>query len=118
MVSIEQLSRAAVNGEALQLRVLAQEWLEENQLISAVPAPTFHDQTLLAVAASLAELFAERAGEKFPEWTAQILPAPEPIFLLREARTMKNLRKMCQEQSPAALRRRRLFAPPNLLEFA
>ena len=73
---------------------------------------------MLAVAAALVELFAERAGQAAPDWTREVLPAPEPLFLLREAGTMKRLRKLCEEQSPLPLRRRRIYVPPDFLTFA
>jgi hypothetical protein len=41
-----------------------------------------------------------------------------PRFLVRSAATMKNLRRMCEEESPGPLKRRNLFAPADYLRFA
>ena len=118
MVSIEQLAEAAMNRESLLLRSLAQDWLRGRQRFDLIPRPNLTDRNLMAIAASLVEMFAERAGHAAPAWTKDAPPATHPLFLLREAQNMKRLRKLCEEQSPAALRRRHIFATPNFLEFA
>ncbi len=73
---------------------------------------------MLAVAASLVELLAERAGQPAPAWAADVAGLPEARYLLRSAATMKRLRRMCDEESPGPLRRRNLFAPAEFLTFA
>ncbi|HET6251552.1 MAG TPA: hypothetical protein VFE47_27960 [Tepidisphaeraceae bacterium] len=118
MVSIEHLARVALAGDALELRSLSQEWVRENQPFVSIPFPQVNDPDILAVAASLLEMFAERAGQAAPRWTQDVPPAARPIFLLREARTMPRLHKLCEDSAPAALRRRHVYAPPNFLEFA
>jgi hypothetical protein len=76
------------------------------------------DARLLAVSASLLELFAARLGHLAPAWTKTIGPLPKPIFLLKAATTMKRLRELCEAESPEPLRKRGFYAPPNYLEFA
>jgi hypothetical protein len=117
MVMVDELAEVAVSGDALHLRSVAQDWLRENRRFDAVSPPTTQDPTRLAVAAALVEMFAERAGQSAPDWTRDVGEASEPLFLLREAKTMKRLHKLCEEQSPLPLRRRRIYAPPNFLSF-
>jgi hypothetical protein len=118
MVSIEQLAEAAIKGDSLQLRSLAQDWLRGRERFDLIPKPDLTDQNLMAIAASLVEMFAERAGTAAPNWTKDAPAATHPLFLLREAGNMKRLRKLCEEESPVALRRRHIFATPNFLQFA
>jgi hypothetical protein len=118
MASLEQMAQAALSGDALALRALTQDWLRENPRLAECPRPATAEPTLLAVAASLVELLAQRAGQAAPAWTANIAGLPEVRYLLRSAATMKRLRRLCDEESPAPLRRRNLFAPADYLTFA
>ncbi len=118
MTTIEHLAEAALSGEALRLRGLAQDMLLEFPQLADVPRPTTEDQRLLAIAAALVELIAERTGQPAPAWTADIGPAPAPIYLVRSALTMRHLRRLCETGSPEPLRRRLLYAPPNYLAVA
>ena len=118
MVTLEQLAETALAGEALALRSLSQDWLHENPRISDCPRPHSTDPEVMAVAASLAELFADRAGQTSPQWSRGIGPLAQPRYLLRAAATMKRLRHMCEVESPPSLRRRNLFAPAEFLRFA
>lgn len=118
MASLEQIARAALDGEALALRSLTQDWLSSNILLAEVACPSTRDPAVLAVSAALAELFAQRTGQPAPAWTSVISGLPEARFLVRSAATMKNLRRMCEEESPWPLKRRNLFAPADYLRFA
>lgn len=118
MVSLEHMAQAALAGEALELRSLVQDWLRENPRIDQCPRPGSDDPEVLAVAASLVELFAQRAGQPPPDWSQTIGPLDHPRYLVRAAQTMKRLRRMCQTDSPLPLRRRNLFAPAEFLQFA
>ena len=118
MPGIDELAEAALSGDALRLRSLVQDWLRETGQYQDVAAPTSTDPTKRAIAAGLVEMFAERARQDAPDWTRNVLAAPEPLFLLRAAVTMRRLRKLCEEQSPLPLRRRQIFAPPDYLTFA
>ena len=86
--------------------------------LSDVPRPTSHDSRLMVTAAALVELLALRRQQEPPGWTKTIGALSEPFFLLEAALTMKRLRQLCETQSPEPLQRRRLYAPPNFLEFA
>ena len=118
MVGLEQLAEAALAGEALSLRSAAQDWLSENPRVTDCLPPSSSDPDVLTVAAALAELFALRAGQPAPPWSAGVGPLSQPRFLLRAAATMTRLRRMCELESPAPLRRRNLFAPADFLVFA
>ncbi len=118
MVTLEQLAEAALAGEALALRSLSQDWLRENPRIADCTRPCSEDPQVLAVAASLAELFADRTGQPSPQWSRGIEPLAHPRYLVQAAETMKRLRHMCDVESPPSLRRRNLFAPAGFLSFA
>jgi len=118
MVTIEQLAEFALNGDSLKLRSLYQDIVMAKPCLSDFPRPTTNDERLLATAASLAELLAERLGQSPPDWAQTIGPLSEPVHLVASAATMKRLRYLCETESPEPLRKRRLYAPPNFLQFA
>lgn len=118
MVTLEEVARAALSREGLRLRSLTQDFLLENPSLGACPRPATGDARVLATAAALIELFALRTHQTAPGWTKDIGPLTEPFFLLESATRLKHLRALCEDQSPLPLRQRRLYAPPNFLEFA
>ncbi len=118
MVRIEDIARAAVNGEALQVRSMVQDWLAAQLHLAHVPRPDVEDSVILSVAAALVELFAMRREEPPPAWTASVGAISEPLFLLRHAAAMPRLRQLCEQESPEPLRRRRIYAPPDYLVAA
>ena len=118
MATIEQIARAALDGEGLTLRALTQDFLRGRPRLSECPRPQTADLRLLAACASLIELFAARLEQPPPAWAAAVAPLTEPVFLVRAALHMKRLRQLCETESPAPLRKRGFLAPPNFLEFA
>ena len=118
MVAIEQLAEAALKGDGLLLRSLVQDLLRDKPQLSEYPPPKTDDARLLAAAASLVELLAQRLYQPPPSWTKTVGALPEPIFLVKAAATMKRLRVLCETESPEPLRKRGFYAPPNFLEFA
>jgi hypothetical protein len=118
MVTIEQVAQAALNADALLLRSLTQDLLRERPVLSECPKPHTDDLRLLAAAASLVELFALRLRQTPPQWTKDVGPLPEPVYLLKAAANMKRLRALCETEAPEPLRKRGFYAPPNFLEFA
>lgn len=118
MIRIEQLAEAAIKQDALLLRSLMQDLLRERPRMADFPRPVADDFRVLAAAASLAELLAERLHQEPPAWAREIGPLPEPMYLLKSAATMKRLRELCEREAPGALRKRRFYAPPNFLESA
>jgi len=117
MVRIEALAEAALRRESLKLRSLTQDLLRENPCLPEMPRPDTSDPRLLAAAASLVELFAQRLHQDPPPWTSSVAPLPEPMHLLEAAASLKRLRALCETQSPGPLRKRGFYAPPNFLEF-
>ena len=117
MVRIEQVAEAALAGDALLARSLTQDFFRENSGLVNIPKPMITDAQILAASASLLELFAARLGQAPPEWVKNVAPLTEPVFLLKAAAKMKHLRTLCETESPAPLRKRGFYAPPNYLEF-
>jgi hypothetical protein len=72
----------------------------------------------MAVAAGVTEVLAAQSGQSPPAWTARVVAAPEPIFLVRAAAEMPRLRLSCEEDGPEPLRRRGVYAPPEFLTAA
>jgi hypothetical protein len=118
MATTEQLAEAALQRDGLRLRSLAQDLIRETARFSAIARPNSEDPRTLAVAAALIELLAARHSQAPPAWTKEVGPMPAPFFLLESAERMKRLRALCETESPEPLRNRRLFAPPNFLQFA
>jgi len=118
VVRIEQLAEAAINQDALLLRSLTQDLLCERPRLKDFPRPVAVDFKRLAAAAALIELFADRLHQEPPAWTREIGTLAEPIYLVKAAATMKNLRTLCELQAPEPLRKRGFYAPPNFLESA
>jgi hypothetical protein len=118
MTRIEQLAMAVLEGDGLLARSLAQDFLREMPCMSDVPRPSGEDARTLVVCAALVELFASRMKQQSPEWTQRIGSLTEPVYLVQAATKMKNLRALCDTQSPEPLRKHGLYAPPNYLEFA
>ena len=114
MVQIEQLARAALEHESLQLRSLVQDFLRSQPNLVDVRPPQTEDEVVLAMSAALLELLALRTNP----WTASVGPAKEPFYLLKSAAQMKRLRQLCRQESPEPLRKRRFYAPPDYLAFA
>jgi hypothetical protein len=118
MELIEQLAEAALLRDSLRLRSLVQDSARANINWSLILRPKTNDLRLLALSASLAELLASRGKQDPPSWTKEIEALQEPFYLLQSAEKMKRLRLLCETQSPEPMRKRRLYAPPNFLEFA
>jgi hypothetical protein len=112
----------------LVLALLAHDTLAARQWVSdaggvglswtSVPRPLGLDAVAMTVAAGVAEMLAARAGQAPPVWTKEVAAASEPVFLVRSAEHMPRLRRLCEEEGPEPLRRRRLLAPPDFLTAA
>lgn len=117
-MDLKDLVRALLRFDALSAR----QWLADAQragfVWTEVPAPTGLDATELATAAGVAELLAERTGQRPPSWAASVPSAPEKLFLVRAAESMPRLRSLCEREGPEPLRRRGLLAPPEFLSIA
>jgi hypothetical protein len=118
MATLEKMAEAALNRESLLLRSLTQDLLRETPNLSECPKPQTNDPCVLAAAASLVELLAQRFRQAPPKWTKDVGALPEPVYLVKAAETMKRLRALCETSTPDPLRKRGFYAPPNFLEFA
>ena len=118
MATMEQISRAILRNDTLATRALVQDFLRSEPVLAEIVQPETDDPQVLALTASLLELFAQRTHQPAPAWTLQIGPVEQPIFLLEAAVHMRRLRDLCQDAAPEPLRRRRLYAPPDYLAFA
>jgi hypothetical protein len=96
---------------------MAMALLRENPDLRCIPKPQTDDPRILAAAASLIELLAQRRGQSPPDWTKDIGPLDTPVFLFKWAERMKNTRRLCEEHSPEPLKKRGFLAPPNYLTF-
>ena len=102
-----------------KLRTLALMGANKMKELPAVPTTVeLGIKRVLATAAALVELLAQRAGQLAPAWTDEVGPLLEPVFLLESATRMKRLRALCESQAPEPLRKGGLYAPPDFLTFA
>jgi hypothetical protein len=118
-VTIEQIASKALQGEDRLLRGMVMALLRENPALCDITRPQTDDQQILAASASLLELFAERYNQSPPEWTKEIGPLTEPIYLVngigKESRRL--VHRMADAQSPEPLRKRGFLATANYLTF-
>lgn len=117
MVRIEDIARAALAHEALEVRSLVQDLLRTPPDWAAVPRPRAVDPLVMALSAAFVELFAERSGAEPAAWTREVGPAPSPIYLLEAARTMPRTRALIEAESPEPLRKRNIFAPRDYAQL-
>lgn len=118
MATIEQIAAAILYDDSLITRALVQDFLRSEPALAEITRPETTDPVLLAVAASILELFAVRTHQPAPAWTKQVGPVEQPIYLLKAATHMRRLRDLCHDAAPEPLRRRGLYAPPDYLAFA
>ena len=118
MTTIEQIAKAVLHDDNLATRVLVQEFLRVQPVLANIPRPETDEPALLIVAAALLDLFSLRTQQPAPEWTRQVGPLEEPLYLVKSAVHMRRLRDLCRDAAPEPLRRRRLYAPPDYLAFA
>jgi len=116
-MDLRDLTTALLGYDVLAARQWVADAARQHLDWSRVPPPDL-DATGMAVAAGVAELLAQRAGQLPPPWTASVQSAPQAIFLVRAALHMPRLRRLCEEEGPEPLRRRTVYAPPEFLTFA
>jgi hypothetical protein len=120
-ITIEEIARLALmRDEDRHLRGRVMAFLRQNHNLSAVRRPDTKDKTVLAVAASLLEMFAERGRQAPPRWTAEIGALPNPVYLVHEVlgpATAAAMRRLATEKSPKPFKSRNILAPPKFLTF-
>ena len=118
MVKFERIAEAILQGDALGARSLVQDWMSEPVATRDVGRPGTMDPVILALAASLMELFAARLRQPVPVWTDSVPALERPLFPMRASLRMRHLRELCERETPGQLRKRQIFVPPNYLAFA
>ena len=117
-MNLSDLVRALLSFDTLVARQWVTDSLREGIVWASIPVPTDLDPVGLGVAAGVAELLAERAGQAPPPWASSVEVALSPICLVKAARTMPRLRQLCEQEGPEPLRRRGILAPPEFLSVA
>lgn len=117
-ITIEAIARAILAYEDLRASALTLEWLRYDQPFAEIARPETDEPQLLAVAAAVVELLAQRANQAPPAWTAEVGGLTEPFFVWRLSPQQTYTRQLCLEESPEPLKRRNIFSPPNYLTFA
>ncbi len=115
---LEEMAESLLRRDALALRELANEWWQRFDDAEIWTEPNNPDHDILAVAAALAELFADRAGVAPPTWTASAGQLEKPFYALAAASRLKTVREMCEQESPTPLQKRGILAPGAFLESA
>lgn len=114
-MDLRDLVRALLAHDTLAARQWVADASRAHISWTAIPRPTGFDRTGMAVAAGIVETLAERANQPAPPWTSAVPALPEPFLLVRSASHMPRLRRLCEDEGPAPLRRRRLLAPPDFM---
>lgn len=117
-MDLRELVEALLHGDTLSAR----QWVADASRCglswSELPSPDELSPVGRAVAAGVVEMMASRAGQPAPAWARTVPASPTPVFLVRAAETMPRLRRLCEEEGPAPLRKRRILAPPEFLTWA
>lgn len=106
------LVEAAMSGNDLAARQWVKDAMRARVDLASLPRPHGLDDDGMAVAAGLAEMFADRVGRQAPDWTRSVGAAARPVFLCSSSKVM---RRACKERSPEVLRRRNVFALDDYL---
>jgi hypothetical protein len=117
-MDLHDLVRSLLANNTLAARQWVADAKRGRLVWASVPRPQGLDPVGLVVAAGIVELLAGRAGHAAPPWTQTIGAAPAPVLLVRAAAHLPRLRRMCEEDGPEPLRRRRILAPPEFLTAA
>src|SRR5262245_6187688 len=105
-ITIERIAEEALHqGETRLLRGMVMAFLREHTNLNEIPQPQTKEEHILALAASLLELFAERSGQSPPDWTQEIGPLPTPVYLIGEVGPAVGelFRRIADEKSPEPL---------------
>ena len=116
MARLEKIASTILQGNALEVRSLLQDWAREGLSLDSAEEPASPDPKLRAVAAGLVELLAARTGNPAPAWSQAVGAAPDALFLIRNCKSPK-LRARVERESPEPFRKRNIFAPRNYLDL-
>ncbi len=117
-MELRDLVRAILAGNLLAAR----QWVADAQRAGlrwdTFARPTDLDDRELAVAASLAELLASRAGNSAPAWTATVGPAQAELLVLDPGLAdMPRTFERAKHDAPEPLKRRNFCASPDFLDI-
>lgn len=116
-MDLRNLVDAILVGDLLTARQWVADAQREHMNWEKLPCPQELDNREMSVAAGLVELFASRAGQKPPRWTAAV-GAAEPLVLDPGLETMPRSFAQAKAKGPEPLRKRNLFALPDFLKVA
>jgi hypothetical protein len=117
-ITFTAIAEAILSRNDFDARALTMEWLRYDEPLVEAPRPDTDDPRVLAVAAAVVEMLAQRAGEEPPAWTSEVAGLAEPFFVIERAERPGFTRTLCLTEAPEPLKRRNIFAPPNYLTFA
>jgi hypothetical protein len=112
-VNLRDLAEALVRRDPLAARQWMADATRAKWDWSSVEEPRDLDPLALAVGAAVVEMMAARQRVRAPAWTAAVPAVPQRLFLVRAAESLPRLRRMCEEEGPEPMRRRRILAPPD-----
>lgn len=117
-MELRELVDSLMSLDALRARQWVADAGAEPVVWTEMACPNGLNDEELAVAAGVVEMLAERTGQEPPDWTSAVSQSPTTIYLVRWAETMPHLRRLCEQEGPEPLRRRRVMAPPEFLTIA
>lgn len=117
-VVLHELVRALLAYDTLTARQWIADAHRANVGWASAPPPIGMTPLELALAAGVVALLAERAGQVAPRWCGTTPVNVEPVYLVRAAERMPRLRRLCEVEGPASLRRMGFYAPPEFLSLA
>lgn len=115
-MNLRDLAQFVLSGDDLSARQLVKDAKREGVSFASSSKPDGMEGDELAVAASLAEMFADREGHQPPPWTGEVGPASRPVYLSKMAATSPAIRRACERGAPEPLRRRNIYAFNNFLK--
>ena len=116
-MELRNLIDAVLAGDLLMARQWVADAQRENVNWERLPCPQEFSGPAMIVAAALVELFAGRAGENPPRWTASV-GAGDPLVLDPGLEDMPRSFARAKAAGPEPLRKRNLFALPDFLDVA
>lgn len=117
-MELRQLVDAVLAGDLLTARQWVADARRERLNWTEIPRPEEVYGRGLTVAAGLAELLANRAGEAPPPWTATVGAENDPVLLDPGLDQMPRSFARARVAGPEPLRKRNLVALPDFLEVA
>lgn len=117
-MELRNLVEAVLRGDLLAARQWVADAHRERLSWENLPRPNDLAGREMTVAAGLAELLANRAGEKPPSWTESVGAEREPLVLDPGLTRMPRSFAHAKASGPEPLRKRNLVALPDFLAVA